>query len=333
MTQRIGSARSSYGNASPGDQSGGKEVSTQGYYDHGKGWNVLICTVAGADELIAEAMEKACANDRIGYDQPTRNTLHDNIKAKGFDPSETTKKVNTDCSALVRVCIKYAFAKLGISCDVPDFTTGNQMARLKATGYFKQLESKYEKGGRYLPRGAILVTKTKGHTAVVLDRGAKCDINPSAAVSGSSPNGELFVRTIKYGMEGADVKALQEMLIKLGYDCGAWGVDGEYGDSTRLAVIKYQGDHDLVQDGIAGEKTVASLKAMLDSSKDSLTVFIYGGNCNIREFPDKTSEDLGTCKKGTYWTYAGDTSKDGWIKIFYAGDECGWVSPKYGRLA
>ena len=41
MAVKIGSARSSYGNTSPGDQNGGKEVSTENWYLHSKGWVVL----------------------------------------------------------------------------------------------------------------------------------------------------------------------------------------------------------------------------------------------------------------------------------------------------
>lgn len=37
MAVKIGSARSSFGNTAPGDQAGGKEVSTQAWYLHSKG--------------------------------------------------------------------------------------------------------------------------------------------------------------------------------------------------------------------------------------------------------------------------------------------------------
>ena len=63
---------------------------------------------AAARERIALAMERACANNNIGYSQPTRNTLYSDVKPYGFDPAKTTKKVNTDCSALVRVCVNFA---------------------------------------------------------------------------------------------------------------------------------------------------------------------------------------------------------------------------------
>lgn len=167
MAVLIGSARSSYGNTSPGDQSSGKEVSTEKYYVHSKGWVLLRARDAAVRERIALAMERACANDSIGYSQGTRNTLYDNVKPFGFDPARTTKKVNTDCSALVRVCVNYAGIAVG------DFITSTEASVLVATGGFERIaDDKYCKRDDYLLRGDILVTKTKGHTVVVLSNGA-----------------------------------------------------------------------------------------------------------------------------------------------------------------
>lgn len=170
MAVMVGSARSSFGNTSPGDQAGGKEVSTQAWYLHSKGWYVYRAKDPAAREKIAEAMEKACANDAIGYSQPTRNSLYNDIKGKGFDPSKTSKKVNTDCSALVRVCCAYA----GIKLD--DFVTSSEGTRLLASGKFDRLtDDKYCKKPDYLMRGDILCTRTKGHTVVVLTDGRKAE--------------------------------------------------------------------------------------------------------------------------------------------------------------
>jgi hypothetical protein len=68
----FGSARiDENGNASggkAGDQTG-KEVSTQEYYMHSKGWNVIRAKEPQVREAIALDMEWACANNNIGYDQ------------------------------------------------------------------------------------------------------------------------------------------------------------------------------------------------------------------------------------------------------------------------
>lgn len=46
MAVLVGSARSSYGNTNPGDQNGGREVSTEKYYVHSKGWVVLRTVIS-----------------------------------------------------------------------------------------------------------------------------------------------------------------------------------------------------------------------------------------------------------------------------------------------
>lgn len=170
MAVIIGSARSSFGNTKAGDQNNGQEVSTQLWYLHSKGWFLLRAKDPAKRKLIAEAMQKACDNNDIGYSQGTRNTLWNDVKKNGYDPSKTTKAVNTDCSALVRVCCAYA----GIMAD--DFITSTLKSRLMKTGEFNlYTEDKYCKKSDYLMKGDILCTKTKGHTVVVLSDGAKAE--------------------------------------------------------------------------------------------------------------------------------------------------------------
>ncbi len=53
------------------------------------------------------------------------------------------------------------------------------------------------------------------------------------------------------------VKGVQARLNNLGYDCGP--VDGIVGAQTRAAVRRFQADHDLQVDGIAGPKTQKKL--------------------------------------------------------------------------
>lgn len=154
---------------SAGDQTG-KEVCTRNWYLNSKGWVVLRCKDADKREKIAEAMEKACKNENIGYDQNQRDSLFNNVKNSGFDPSKTTKKVETDCSALVRVCIAYAYG----SDKVGNIRTFSEPSTLVKTGLFEKYTSdKYCKSSDYLVRGDILCTPVSGHTVVVLNDGAK----------------------------------------------------------------------------------------------------------------------------------------------------------------
>lgn len=151
-----------------GDQNNGKEVSTQSWYRHSKNWRVFRARRKTVAVKIAECMGYSCANNDIGYDQSGRNTLWDNVKDKNYDPRKTTKKVETDCSALVRLCCAYAGVVLG------NFTTSNEADVLTKSGQFVELKNtKYTAQSDYLRSGDILVTATKGHTAVVITDGSK----------------------------------------------------------------------------------------------------------------------------------------------------------------
>ena len=69
-----------------------------------------------------------------------------------------------------------------------------------------------------------------------------------------------FKRLLKYKssyMRGDDVKALQELLTKVGQKPGA--IDGVFGKNTRDAVKSYQRSKKLTADGIAGKNTITAL--------------------------------------------------------------------------
>lgn len=325
MAVKIGSARSSFGNTKAGDQNGGKEVSTQNWYKHSKGWVVIRAKDPVVREKLAVAMQRACDNNNIGYDQSTRLTLFNNIKDKGFDPAKTTKKVNTDCSALVRVCCEYA----GI--DVENFITSNETSKLMATGKFEKLTaSKYTSQSDYLCRGDILNTKTKGHTVIVLSNGPKAE---KTTVILPEETLKLGDRILKNGMEGEDVRELQSYLIQLDYDCGKWGADGDFGDATEMAVEKFQKNNKLDVDGEFGPKSLAVLQTLLKEEETSLPkkVKIFGGNCYVREKPDTSGKKIGIAYNEEKYNFGGETTDNGWNKIIFEKKE-GWVSGKYSKL-
>lgn len=324
MAVTIGSARGSYGNTARGDQSGGKEVSTQSWYLHSKGWRVFRAKDPTKRALLAQAMKAACANNLIGYSQPDRLALYNQVKSKGYDPSKATEKTNTDCSALVRVCCWFA----GI--QVSNFTTADEPAALMKTGEFVELtDSKYTTKSDYLLAGDILDTKTKGHTVIVLTNGSKAYSNESIYVVSTTYS--LGERTLKNGSTGSDVKDLQAMLIDLGYDCGKWGADGDFGDCTEMAVRAFQSGEGLKVDGIVGAETLEKLFAKSDDAPDSGTsVKIVGGNCYIRKEPNTSATIIGTAYNGNTYVYANETSEAGWLKILNHST-VGWVSGKYGK--
>lgn len=171
----VGSARiDENGNATggkPGDQKSGKEVSTQKWYEHDKGWRVFRAKDPVKAALIGQAMLDACNNDKIGYDQSDRYDLFEEAKKVGFDLNLVDVPTETDCSELVRVCC--AFAGI-MNLPTSGFRTGNMPENLVATGEFVELTGdKYTKSPDYLGQGDILVTKKSGHTVVVLTYGKK----------------------------------------------------------------------------------------------------------------------------------------------------------------
>ena len=259
MSVLIGSARSSFGNTAPGDQHSGLEVSTQKWYLHAKGWYVLRAKDAAARERIAVAMERACANNNIGYSQPTRNTLYSDVKPYGFDPAKTTKKVNTDCSALVRVCVNFA----GIAAG--DFITSSEVRMLMATGAFELFtDDAHCKRDDYLLRGDILVTRTKGVVKTVHggDKLVKVDSKDWIPVN---IGGEVFWISPK-AAEEAPVQA-GELLVA----GGSWNL--RRGPGTQYGVVKtvHGGDKlvkvdpkDWIPVNIGGEVCWISPKAILE---------------------------------------------------------------------
>lgn len=66
------------------------------------------------------------------------------------------------------------------------------------------------------------------------------------------------MRTLKFGMEGQDVRELQEVLTLREYSLGK--VDGDFGNKTKQAVIAFQKDAGLEQDGEYGPKTRKALE-------------------------------------------------------------------------
>lgn len=177
MAVKVGSARiDEHGKATggkAGDQTG-KEVSTQNWYLHSKGWRVFRAKNPAIAEKIAQDMQYACNNSKIGYDQNQRGTLYTVSKPLGFNCSKVDVACETDCSALVRVCCAYA------GVDLPNFRTTNEASVLLKSGAFTEMKGEYQKSDKYLRRGDILVTKTQGHTVVVLSNGPKAtDVAPA----------------------------------------------------------------------------------------------------------------------------------------------------------
>lgn len=156
----------------PGNQTG-KELRIQPWYLNKKGWRVFRAKDSEVAKKLAWDCRAACENMAIGYNQSTRNTLYNAAKPFGFNCGEVTALCECDCSSLVRVCILYSGIKIN------DFNTSTEPTRLLNTGAFDEMVGEeYTDSPDYLKEGDILVTKTKGHTCVVLNDGPKVDPEP-----------------------------------------------------------------------------------------------------------------------------------------------------------
>lgn len=77
---------------------------------------------------------------------------------------------------------------------------------------------------------------------------------------------------LRFGSEGDDVKELQEDLIKLGYDLGKTGADGDFGTKTLTAVKDFQEKHNLKIDGIVGSATKKAIKEAVANMSDNTII-------------------------------------------------------------
>ena len=190
MSIMVGSARiDERGNASGGaagdqKQTSAKndltgEVSMQKMYSHSKGWYILRPKSAAHAVKMADLMKAACNNANIGYDQGNRlGVVQHGIM--------TAVKTECDCSSLVREVVKEATGK-----DPGNFTTANEAASLEATGLFESKRSYVSQSATPVYDGDVLVTKTKGHTVIVVSGNAR------KAASGSSSTPAPSVSTAK----------------------------------------------------------------------------------------------------------------------------------------
>ena len=246
---------------SAGDQTG-KEVCTRNWYT--TGWDLLLRPkTKELAEKSAQACEKGCANNNIGYDQNQRNTLNTQAKKVGYDLSKITTKCECDCSSFMTVCALAGGANIEYGSNAP--TTSTMKTRFSVGGdYDVIIASKYLTSDKYLKRGDILV-KTGSHTVMALENGSGITsgsvytrtqfIKEVQTVIGAKVDGfagsETLSKTVtvsatKNRLHGV-VRPIQKYLNSLGYDCG--DVDGIAGAKFKKAVVKYQKAKGCVADG------------------------------------------------------------------------------------
>ena len=197
-------------------------------------------------EKVAQCMENACKNNNIGYDQLQRNTLLAQARKYNYDVSKVNVPCETDCSALVSVACMYAgVPESALTLSGNCATTSTLQAVLKATGDVQIFTTPlYTANTARLKRGDILL-KTGHHVVVVVDIGD----NPY----------KLTSSLLKEGSIGESVAWLQYELNRHGANLD---VDKQFGVKTKLAVILFQKDNGLTQDGIVGKETINKLNEL-----------------------------------------------------------------------
>ena len=127
--------------------------------------------------------------------------------------------------------------------------------------------------------------------------------NAESAVSeNSDPVPTTGKPTVRKGSKGDAVKELQTMLLKLGYDLGPCGIDGDFGKATEAAVRSFQSDHRLAVDAVVGKNTWAELEKSVNAisvkpSESSYRVIISGldltqAHALVNNYPGSTMEEL-----------------------------------------
>lgn len=243
-----------YSGGKVGDQDG-KEVCTRSYYLHSKGWYLLRPKSVAHANAIAEAMLGACNNGNLGYDQSNRLGV---IKYG----TKTTVKTECDCSSLVRQCVKE-----GTGVDAGNFNTSNEKSMLLKTGLFEDAIAVTSSTVMY--NGDILVTKTKGHTVIVVSGNPRTSISTTSSTAytktqfikdvqsaiGTTPDGIVGSKTLASlitvsktkNNKHAVVKPLQKYLNALGYNCGT--VDGIAGSKFDTAAKTWAKANGCTADG------------------------------------------------------------------------------------
>lgn len=320
-----------------GDQTG-KEWQLKPWYK--RPWTVVLRYPNQAVALeIAKLGIAAALNNKIGYDQGQRATYWTQLKAVGYDPSKITKACEEDCTAGVTANVKACGYIFGIPAlqelNASSTRSSNMRSRFVKAGFKALTASKYLTSGNYLLPGDILLYENHhAATNITLGKYVKDEWHPGDAPA-IKTDYDLGERTLRNGDTGPDVKELQQDLIQLGFDCGKWGADGDFGDATEIAVKDFQRSFGLDADGVFGPESYNTLcKAMeaLDKPTGDAYVLIVGGNCYVRTGPSTGCEAIGVAYEGAKWPFAGLVNEEnGWLMIDYKGKD-GWVSPKYGRL-
>lgn len=166
----------------------------------------------------------------------------------------------------------------------------------------------------------------------------------------------LGSRLLRKGMTGADVRAMQELLMQLGYELPGHGADGDFGSETLKALLRFQRAEELEADGLYGSLTHSALMdAVADDDegrkdepmqepapeepavpeepkpvRTTVVIVSEGGKVNIRTGNGTGYTRITSVAPGTVFEYVA-TAVNGWHAVIVNG-QVGWVSGSYAEL-
>ena len=107
---------------------------------------------------------------------------------------------------------------------------------------------------------------------------------------GSGPRDPLVggARTLKIGVNGADVRVLQSALTDLGFSVGV--VDASFGPKTEAAVKRFQSSVGLVSDGIVGRNTKTAIRGVTVDTSESDVLAIGARGQDVKELQSHLNE-------------------------------------------
>lgn len=149
-----------------------------------------------------------------------------------------------------------------------------------------------------------------------------------AATTVTTPESKNYLLMV--GSTGNAVRALQENLVKLGYNLVT---DGVFGNLTKNAVMDYQKKNGLVVDGIAGSLTQKSIEAAVvkvtASTGGSYTVKVNTAALNIRKGAGTNYPITGTIRDRGIYTIVAESTGTGASKWGKLSTDQGWISLDY----
>ena len=296
------------------------EVRMQNLYTSPKGWYVLRFISDEHAVKAAERMRTACNNPNIGYSQ--------NDTSKGYEQSRygvikygtgSTVKINCDCSSLVRACVKEATGK-----DPGDFSTADEVRTLQKTGLFQDT-IEYTVGMQMFV-GDIIVTKTKGHTAMLVIADTRSGSTTSLTDKSGGKSLEEVVADVIAGKYGSGNETRKKKVEAEGwnYDTVRASVNCALGAAALNKKSVSDNTNKMLVTSVKTEKATKKKSAYNSMFRVTVDLNMRSGagtkNTVITVIPQN-----GVCKCYGWYTKSKDTD---WLYVNFEGI-VGYVSVKY----